>query len=61
MVISWRFNQQKPGMLVDILLVMTNSSPWKIIWKITIFKNGKPSISIGAIYTMAMLPSGKLT
>ena len=30
-------------------LVMTNTSPWKT----TIFKFGKPSISIRAIYTMA--------
>jgi hypothetical protein len=28
-------------------LVMTNSLPWKII---TIFKNGKPSISMGHLY-----------
>jgi len=27
-------------------LVMTNSSPWKI----TMFKNGKPSISMGHLY-----------
>ena len=31
---------------------MTNSLPWK---DPPIFKNGKPSISIRAIYTMAML------
>ena len=38
-------------------LVMTNSSPWK---DPPIFKFGKPSISIRAIYTMAMLNSQRV-
>ena len=40
---------EKPGETSSSItyhLVMTNSSPWKI----TIFKNGKPSISMGHLY-----------
>ena len=36
-------------------LVMTNSSPWKITMLLSSVNPGKPSISIRAIYTMAML------
>ena len=54
LTILWKtfdFLQGFPAYIVIYHLVMTNSSPWKD----SLFLIGKPSISIRAIYTMAML------